>query len=228
MAIADPKEKKTFAALFSSRKKRDTAPPRSPGQNGRVNTDFDRMLTHGDRTKKLTLSKPDSRATLWHLSPETKSPMLPMLPNSPLTPSKRQEHPSRSRPHRADSVEEAKVSDGKASFFSKNKDRVVRRVKTDEGHREKVRRQREAEVEFELHSASGISSPDDTSPKVISGNVKSKKAEEKWMGRSRLPSKCQVPMADSSRHTHCQWCSKDGPSRDHLVSFKAAIPTVRP
>jgi len=70
------------------------------------------------------------------------------------------------------------MSEGKASFFSKNKDKVVRRVKTEEGARERNKKyseQREKEVEFDFHSASGLSSPD-TSPKD------GKKADEKWMG----------------------------------------------
>jgi len=72
-----------------------------------------------------------------------------------------------------------------ASFFSKN--RVARRVKTNEDNRGRARkdreREREHEVEFEIHSASGVSSGDN-SPNDRDGVRKVKRVgeEEKWMG----------------------------------------------
>ena len=82
--------------------------------------------------------------------------------------------------------EDPKLSDGMANFFSKNKERVVRRAKTDENTKSKWRGgvggggQKEREVDFDVRSASGVSS--DGSPRDLQVGHKEKPEEEKWMG----------------------------------------------
>ena len=84
------------------------------------------------------------------------------------------------------------MHEGKASFFSSiKKDRVLRGVMTDESMREKYKkdkeRQRAKEVEFEIHSASGLSSPDDAKDKKKGGGGAKEKDDDKWMGECATP-----------------------------------------
>jgi hypothetical protein len=87
--------------------------------------------------------------------------------------------------------------ENKASFFSKP--RIARRVKTNEDNRGKARKDREKErvkgheVDFEIHSASGVSSGG-TSPNDKDGvrPVKKVDEEEKWMGRLLLGRRLNV------------------------------------
>ncbi|ORX38018.1 hypothetical protein BD324DRAFT_608403 [Kockovaella imperatae] len=201
VAIADPKQKKTFG-LFGTKKKRtggSGATSRSPRAASQwENTDFDRMLIHRDRTKKLTLSsKAEAPHTaIWHITPDVN--IKSVLPRSPagasVSPTKRDMSRSRTRSSGkpSDPVEEAKVNEGKASFFSniKNRDRSLKASKMDEAMRDKYKRdperQRAKEVDFEIQSASGLSSPDDAKEVVIkpskgvSGRVRDPD-DDKWM-----------------------------------------------
>jgi len=171
LAVADPKQKKTFANMFSPKtKKRETnvLPPRvAPGWR---DSDFDKMLLHRQKTKKLTLvAQAPPRASVWHMSPDPGSPV-----KSPRTPLSRQR--TSSSGHRGKENE----GEGRPGFFSRKSEKVIRRVKTSEGHRERIRKDRENEVDFELRSTSGISSGND-SPEGVGRLVK---VEEKWMGQS--------------------------------------------
>ena len=99
-----------------------------------------------------------------------------------------------------------------ASFFSKN--RVARRVKTNEDNRGRARkdrereREREHEVEFEIHSASGASSGG-TSPNDGSGVRKVKKVdeEEKWMGKLHVSG---AGKSADIRYPNCKRSKEDG------------------
>jgi hypothetical protein len=79
---------------------------------------------------------------------------------------------------------DADIDGNKASsFFSKA--RVARRVKTNEDNRGKARKEMEKdhEVEFEIHSASGVSSGGNSpNDKDHPGRGQKGKDEEKWMG----------------------------------------------
>ncbi|EIW72287.1 hypothetical protein TREMEDRAFT_20593, partial [Tremella mesenterica DSM 1558] len=127
MAIADPKMKKTFATLFTPKSKKRTtsqlhALPVTP------ENDFDRMLMSRSQTRKLTLDSAAPKATVYHMNADPGSPTKPVSPSKTNTSSKTVRPRSRSGVRR-DSVEEAKVHEGKASFFGT---KTVRRVKTDE------------------------------------------------------------------------------------------------
>ena len=223
MAVADPKQKKTFG-LFSSKKKRGASgtAPKSPHGGRFESSDFDRMLIHRDRTKKLILSSRSDtpNTTIWHLAPTTDlnsrlAATLPRTPGGggggsrgggPLSPLKRDDQTCRrtrsSGKHGNDVTEDdAMIYEGKVSFFAsiKNKERAIRRVKTDESTRDKFKRdkerQKEREFEFELQSASGLSSPDD--PKDKREKRKANKEDEKWMGEF---------ISQTSRSLACRAC----------------------
>ena len=146
---------------------------------GGADNDFDRFLSRGT-TRKLTLTSPESqtKATVWQL--HAGQPASPTkTPTSQKTPRASRQR-TRSQDKKAhDPVEDAKIQEGKANFFS---NKVIRRVKTDEDSREtaKRHRQRETEVDYELHSASGVSSGDNSpnDARVVRND------EDKWMGKS--------------------------------------------
>jgi hypothetical protein len=172
---------------------------------GADDTDFERMLLRRDNTKKVTPGpKSDQPHTaVWHLSASSPNPALnpkspveglptarttssPIdVPRSASTRVERQRTRSTANPNssaKGDRIEylnnedsDPRMSDGKASFFTKKKEKTVRRVKTDGNDRKK---QKEHEVDFEIHSASGLSS--DGSPRDASRG--SRPDEEKWMG----------------------------------------------
>lgn len=194
MAIANPQEKKTFANLFSSRSSRrranDSPLPASLTRKMGEHHDFDRMLMQRATTKRVTLGTNKESNSVWHREPPV-SPTKPP-PSGQSTPTQAVGQQTRKRTksaignskHQSSNGigEDAKVVDGKASFFSKN--RVARRVKTNEDNRGRFRKDREQEVEFELHSASGISSGGN-SPNERDGMGRGKlnKEDEKWMGK---------------------------------------------
>ena len=167
LAVADPKQKRTFANLFSPKPKKGSDIQTIPRvASGWEDSDFDRMLLHGQKSKKLSVVSPKQpRATVWHASPDHGSPVK--------TPVTRQR--TQSSVHRGKENDETQ---GRAGFFSKSKEKVIRRVKTSEGQRERARREKEHHVEFELHSASGVSSGNN-SPEELGRWVK---PDEKWMG----------------------------------------------
>lgn len=173
MAIANPQEKKTFAKLFSRSKRREQPQP-TPSRHH----DFDKMLMQRSTTKRVTLGQQKESNTVWHREP-------PLSPTSGQTTPRPQPVPpvrkrTKSTVNHGNNDTDPQVHDGKASFFSKN--RVARRVKTSEDNRGRARREREHEVEFELHSASGISSGGN-SPNERDGVPKRSKDDEKWMGK---------------------------------------------
>lgn len=194
MAIANPQEKKTFAKLFQSRSRRrphDTNPlPVSLARKIGENHDFDKMLMQRSTTKRVTLGTGKEANTVWHREPPVSPSKQPSSGRSTPTQGSaavRKRTKSAVQNGRGLHGEDPKMTDGKASFFSKN--RVARRVKTNEDNRSRARREREQEVDFELHSASGISSGGN-SPSERDGLVKpkSKKDDEKWMGKLRYAS----------------------------------------
>lgn len=173
MAIANPQEKRTFATLFSARKKRNNANSPTKGTRGSSGSgwddhEFDRML-HRNGTKKITASRSEPpHASVWEMGHDPRTPTGPVgASEPPRSPYKAERSVSNGSGH---------MVEGKANFFSKNKDRVVRRVKTEEGQRDRTKIQRGQEVDFELASASGLSSPG-SSPE--DGE---RKNDDKWMG----------------------------------------------
>lgn len=176
IAVADPKQKRTFATLFTPKSKKRVTASHSSLPIGGADNDFDRFLSRG-QTRKLTLTSPESqtKATVWQLhagqpASPTKTPTSQKTPR----PSRQRTRSHDKKAH--DPVEDAKIHEGKANFFS---NKVIRRVKTDEDSREtaKRHRQREMEVDYELHSASGISSGDN-SPNDLRAT---RRDEDKWM-----------------------------------------------
>lgn len=192
MAIANPQQKKTFARMFSSRSRRrahEPAPmPASLARRIGEDHDFDKMLMQRSTTKRVTLGNNKEGNTIWHREPPVSPIKQPSSgQTTPTQNAVRKRTKSAIQNGKAGHGEDPKVNDGKASFFSKN--RVARRVKTNEDNRSRARREREQEVEFELHSASGISSGGN-SPNERDGIVKpkSKKDDEKWMGELQADS----------------------------------------
>jgi hypothetical protein len=146
-------------------------------------------------TKKVSLGANNESTSIWHREREREPPVSPIkMPSTStgsLTPTQaivRKRTKSTTNSHNREEGEDGNKT---ASFFSKN--RVARRVKTNEDNRGRARkdrerereREREHEVEFEIHSASGVSSGDN-SPNDRDGVRKVKKVdeEEKWMGTS--------------------------------------------
>jgi len=127
------------------------------------------MLLHRQKTKKLTLATHDPlRAAVLPTSPDPGSPM-----RSPMF---RQR--TRSIGNTRGVPDEMSNGEGRPSLFSKTRERTIRRVKTEEEQRARARKEREHEVDFELHSASGLSSGNN-SPEEVGRKLKS---DEKWMG----------------------------------------------
>ena len=170
LAVADPKQKRTFAGLFSPKKsKRNAVAPRVA--SGLEDADFDRMLLHRQKTKKLMLNGADApQATVWHMSADLGSPLK--------SPTRRPRTQSNGHANRTSDAS----LEGKPGFFSRNKERVIRRVKTDEEQHARLRREKEQEVDFELRTASGVSSGNN-SPEEVGRRQKS---EDKWIGMSHL------------------------------------------
>jgi hypothetical protein len=125
--------------------------------------------------------------------------------------------------------EEGEDGNKTASFFSKN--RVARRVKTNEDNRGRARkdrerereREREHEVEFEIHSASGVSSGDN-SPNDRDGVRKIKKVdeEEKWMGTSNPSGRYWA----DARYPHRKRRKADGSTRCSTTSKSQTTTTL--
>jgi hypothetical protein len=190
LAIANPQQKKRFANLFSPRSRRQTSDnalhPSLARRKGEEQ-DFDKMLMTRSTTKKVSLGANNESTSIWHRERD-RDPVSPIKPSGQSTPTqaivrKRTKSTTNSHSHSRQEEDVNKT----ASFFSKN--RVARRVKTNEDNRGRARkdreREREHEVEFEIHSASGVSSGDN-SPNDRDGVRKVKKVdeEEKWMGMS--------------------------------------------
>jgi hypothetical protein len=187
MAIANPQQKKSFAGMFSSRsRRRDSETQMHPSLARRKGEeqDFDRMLMARSTTKKVSLGQAKESSSIWHREPPVSPIKIPLPPSrnasGQSTPTqamvRKRTKSSNNRPYATDDAD-----GNKTSFFSKN--RVARRVKTNEDNRARAR---EHEVDFEIHSASGLSSGG-ASPQEgeVLGKKKSKKGDddEKWMGR---------------------------------------------
>ncbi|WVF68828.1 hypothetical protein IAT40_003601 [Kwoniella sp. CBS 6097] len=167
-------------------------------------SDFDKMLLHRSDTKKVSLSQSGTdqpHSSVWHMAQDNPvtSPMKPSLRQRQRQPQS-QSHPQSQRGRSGsagnDDIpkhgqgqghsrkcskgdEDLKMGETKNIFFGSAK-KGLRRVKTDEDKRKKQAAQ---EMEFELHSASGISSSE-PSPKdgnTAAGGVKQGKTDEKWM-----------------------------------------------
>lgn len=143
------------------------------------------MLMSRSTTKKVSLGANNESTSIWHRERD-RDAISPIKVSGNSTPTqsivrKRTKSTTNSHIYRQEDD-----SNKAASFFSKN--RVARRVKTNEDNRGRARREREREheVEFEIHSASGVSSGDN-SPNDREGARKVKKVdeEEKWMGMSQ-------------------------------------------
>ncbi|WWD20031.1 hypothetical protein CI109_104504 [Kwoniella shandongensis] len=188
MAVAELQQKKSFS-LFSPKSKRHsggaTGTPESfraaqiRSTPSRDDSDFDRMLIHRPQTKKVTLTKSASdqpNSSVWHMARDP-------APSSPVKSRQRtrstgngQVRGEVEKNQRA--IEQPKLGESKGSFLSR---KTIRRSKTDENARERSKKgQREQEMDFELHSASGVSSVE-TSPTDKVQGKRNKKDEEKWM-----------------------------------------------
>ena len=168
MAVADPKQKRTFATLFGRQKKRG---PESPSKarvgQGWTDNDFDKMLLHRQKTKKLTLSRSEPpHAAIWQVERED-PPSGPVA--SPLRPVRSSSNDKVSKKDKSGNGNDPHIVEGKASFFSK-REKIPRRVRTD------AKVQKAREIDFELQSASGVSSPEHSSGDYV------KNDEDKWMG----------------------------------------------
>jgi len=177
--------------MFSSKnRRRDSQNAQHPSLARRKGEeqDFDRMLMSRSVTKKVSLGAREEAGSIWHREP-------PVSPNKPTRVLSSQSIPNQAmvRKRTKSTTNTRNNGEGeeenKASFFSKP--RIARRVKTNEDNRGKARkdrekeRAREHEVDFEIHSASGVSSGG-TSPNDKDGlrPVKKVDEEEKWMGES--------------------------------------------
>lgn len=169
------------------------------------------MLMARSATKKVTLGQAKESSSIWHREPPISPLKVPLPPSRTVS---GQSTPTEAMPRKRTKSSNSRQyviddADGnKTSFFSKN--RVARRVKTNEDNRARAR---EHEVDFEIHSASGLSSGG-TSPQEGDnlGKKKSKKGgddDEKWMGRSahRLAGIILI----RCRYPDCQRSKEDGP-----------------
>lgn len=180
MAVADPKRKKSLHTIF--KRKKEKAIPTTYDSRGMPN-DFDRMLNRGIE-RKLTLSRNDQSvsSSLWQqlndtsskagsmtTSPSTTSTVKPSKSlkgskmasretvKSPSTPkglanSGSNRSPPKSAPTPQD--EQGKLGNGRPGIFKKS----IRRVKSGTEQREKAKKQREVSMDFEIQTASGLSS----------------------------------------------------------------------
>lgn len=184
MAVADPKRKKTLHQFFKKKKAGST----SPGTPFSPRNDFDKMLNQGTQ-KKLSLARADQSVSsnLWTALNDSQirlvkakpgSTSASPSPNSPVPPPKPAKSPSTSplsppfEEVRTD--DPTKLGNGKPRLF-----KSIRRVKSGNDQRARRQQQREVSMDFEIQSASGMSSGT-SSP----NDQKSARSppEEKWMG----------------------------------------------
>lgn len=184
MAVADPKRKKTLNKFFSKKKNRQQDfDPRVMHQ-----TDFDKMLERATQPRKLTITRADQSvsSSLWHavtdsmkVPPTAGMPATPMASSRTLKAAPPKLSPSAIGTPRAPSAspgnasrspdDHAKMSNGRPGIFKKS----IRRVKSGEQQLETARQQREVSMDFEIQTASGQSS---------GNNSPQNSKEEKWMG----------------------------------------------
>ncbi|WVQ96362.1 hypothetical protein IAU59_003467 [Kwoniella sp. CBS 9459] len=204
VALATPVTKKSGFTLFSPKGKKRNAGGPSPGGMSHSDSmtsrlapgwdeeDFDKMLLHRNHTKKVSLSQSKTdqpHSSVWHMTQD--NPVT-----SPLKPSLRQRQPPTSHPGSrghddsrelgharkgSKGDEDLRMGETKNIFFGTGK-KGLRRVKTDDDNRKKQAAQ---EMDFELHSASGISSsepsPKDGNAAGGGGARKNGMKDEKWM-----------------------------------------------
>ncbi|WWC73405.1 uncharacterized protein I206_107372 [Kwoniella pini CBS 10737] len=179
-ALLTPAQKKSTFTLFSPRnKKRNNQPPQNDTVKSRLghgwgDDDFDRMLLHRAQTKKVTLTKSASdqpHTSVWHMSSETATPVSPV----------KSRHKTRSGGERQ--LDGPKMNETKGLFFGSAK-KTMRRVKSNESTentkptRKERKYQKAQGVEFELHSASGVSSSE---PSPKDGDPTVRNHDDKWM-----------------------------------------------
>lgn len=181
MAVADPKRKKSLNTFFSKKKNRQQDfDPRIMHQ-----TDFDKMLNRGTPPRKLTITRADQSvsSSLWHAMTESKKAngALPAMPTTPMSSSSRtlKAAPHKSSPGgtstpsprvpvaspRSPETDSAKQGKG---IFKKS----IRRQKSGGDQRGQAKKQREVSMDFEIQTASGASS---------GNNSPNNSKEEKWM-----------------------------------------------
>lgn len=176
MAIADPKRKKTLGKLFAKRSRRGQPPPKLSPRD-----DFEKMLTvNRTQQKRINLTRAD----------QSVSSQLWQALNEP-TPLKKSNSGSSNGPggyfptqHQLQKTQSPTLApplpekDSKPANPGSSKTRIfksIRRVKSS-GRQREAAKQREVSMDFEVHSASGLSSGA-SSPE----NLKSTREEEKWM-----------------------------------------------
>ncbi|OCF77681.1 hypothetical protein I204_01679 [Kwoniella mangroviensis CBS 8886] len=180
-ALLTPAQKKSAFGLFSPKSKKRNQMTQSDTVKSRLgqgwgDDDFDRMLLHREQTKKVTLTKSASdqpHASVWHMSNDTSTPASPVKPR-PVR---------RTRSNSEKDNIDPKMNNTKGLFFGSAK-KSMRRVKSNESKeklnvsKKEKKNQREQNVEFESHSASGVSSSE---PSPKDGVIGQKKNDEKWM-----------------------------------------------
>ncbi|BEI86684.1 hypothetical protein CcaverHIS002_0700300 [Cutaneotrichosporon cavernicola] len=234
MAVADPKRKKSLHTIFKRKKEKAGSPS---GFDSRVN-DFDRMLNRG-LERKLTLSRNDQSvsSSLWHsindgtskagsmtTSTSTTSTIKPSkslqgnkstgkaLPSTPrgMTPAS-QRSPPKSAP--TPQEDQAKPSNGRSGLFKKS----IRRVKSGTDQRKEAKKQREVCMDFEIQTASGVSSGANSPQDSFHGGADDK---DKWM--DILIANGARPM---NREVHLQPSTSREPERSPSAGSRQLTPS---
>ncbi|WWC93117.1 uncharacterized protein L201_008084 [Kwoniella dendrophila CBS 6074] len=191
-ALLTPAQKKSAFTLFSPKNKKRNQIVPSESVKTRIGQgwgeeDFDKMLLHREQTRKISLSNASDQphASVWHMTPDTS------IPTSPERPIQRTRSGGRDEKRHLPMTDLNTDSKNAGFFFGSAKKSVVRRVKSNDSKeakdrfsRKEKKNQKEQDIDFELHSASGISSSE-PSPKDKDGqnstSAGKKKDDDKWM-----------------------------------------------
>lgn len=176
MAIADPKRKKTLGKLFASKRSKKQPPP--PPTKLSPRDDFEKMLAvNRAQPKRINLTRADQSVSsqLWQAlnEPPTVKKSNSVSSNGqgyPPSPQPRPQPPKEVAPPLPEKDVKPANGSSKTRMF-----KSIRRVKSG-GRQREAAKQREVSMDFEVQSASGLSSGA-SSPH----NEKSLKDEDKWM-----------------------------------------------
>ncbi|WRT69392.1 uncharacterized protein IL334_006376 [Kwoniella shivajii] len=189
-ALSTPAQKKSAFTLFSPKnKKRNQLPvssenPRSRlANNGWQDEDFDRMLLHLSQTKKVSLTKSGTdqpNTSIWHMTSDLVTPVSPTKPRS------RQRTRSGNERRMTENERDPRIGETKRILFGSTSKKDIdseKEKEIEQFSRKEKRSQKEQNIEYELHSASGISSSE-PSPKdgeKPRSEHKNDHDQEKWM-----------------------------------------------
>ncbi|GMK54845.1 hypothetical protein CspeluHIS016_0114310 [Cutaneotrichosporon spelunceum] len=181
MAVADPKRKKSLHTIFKRKKDKSGS---LGGFDARAN-DFDRMLNRG-LDRKLTLSRNDQSvsSSLWNSLNDgpskagsmttSNSTTSTIKPSKSLKGNKASAKAVPSTPRNMTPEDQSKASNGRSGLFKKS----IRRVKSGTDQRREAKKQREVCMEFEIQTASGVSSGANSPQDSFHGGADDK---DKWM-----------------------------------------------